>query len=152
IVSAIRNGKELMEIIGRDEYRSLGYGADATWIQTQTPISPGNSGGPLVNMNAEIVGLNTWHWPDGQNLNFAIGLPDVRRFFDENKRRPIREFFTLPKRRQVRVRIAPGREVEFELPLPTGRVFTLAVFGGDRTLREKDAVVLKYPNGAVFAA
>ena len=45
----------------------------ATVIQTQTPISPGNSGGPLFGDSGKIVGINTWG-ADGQNLNFAVAV------------------------------------------------------------------------------
>src|SRR5262249_49468463 len=72
IVAAIRSGKDLIESIGRDAYAFLGYREDATWIQTTAPISPGNSDGPLVNMDAELVGLNSRSHIAGQNLNFAI--------------------------------------------------------------------------------
>lgn len=40
-------------------------------VQTQTPISTGNSGGPLFNRRGELVGVNTMVG-EGQNLNFAV--------------------------------------------------------------------------------
>lgn len=48
-------------------------------IQTTAPISPGNSGGPLVNSYGEAVGINAWYWIDGQNLNFAIKVAEIDR-------------------------------------------------------------------------
>ena len=42
------------------------------YIQTTAPISQGNSGGPLINEKAEVIGINSWMKTDGQNLNFAI--------------------------------------------------------------------------------
>ncbi len=46
-------------------------------IAFTAPISPGNSGGPLVNTKGEVVGINSMYMPDGQNLNFAISIEKV---------------------------------------------------------------------------
>lgn len=53
-------------------------GEFANWIQMDTPIAPGNSGGPLVDMNAMIVGINT-RGAGGYNLNFAIPIDTAKR-------------------------------------------------------------------------
>ena len=43
-----------------------------TFIQISAPISPGNSGGPLLNEYGEVIGVNSRTYLEGQNLNFAI--------------------------------------------------------------------------------
>ena len=42
------------------------------WLQTDAAISPGNSGGPLVNTAGEIVGINTRAVMYGGDMGFAI--------------------------------------------------------------------------------
>src|SRR3712207_8641131 len=51
-------------------------GSFANWIQMDTPISPGNSGGPLVDMTGKVVGINTRG--GGQNLNFAVPIDTAK--------------------------------------------------------------------------
>jgi S1-C subfamily serine protease len=70
IVSAIRDDADL---------KQTGIDQKGTWIQTTAPISTGNSGGPLVNMQGEAIGANTWLLVKGQNLNFAISSVDIAR-------------------------------------------------------------------------
>ena len=42
------------------------------WLQTDASISPGNSGGPLVNTQSELVGLNARGVMYGGELGFAV--------------------------------------------------------------------------------
>ena len=41
-------------------------------IQHDASITHGNSGGPLINVYGEVIGINTWGISDSQNLNFAV--------------------------------------------------------------------------------
>jgi hypothetical protein len=47
-------------------------------IQHTAPISPGSSGGPLLNEYGNILGMNTKQVTAGQNLNFAVSLNTIQ--------------------------------------------------------------------------
>ena len=59
-----------------------------TWIQFTAPISPGSSGGALINLKGEVVGMPTKLRTDGQNLNFAIAPTVLAKFFTSAKEKP----------------------------------------------------------------
>lgn len=152
IVSAVREGTEL-----RDTFKSmtkvdiyvehLHYDLDAVWIQTTAPISGGNSGGPLVNLRGEVVGLNTWNRTDGQNLNFAISAEHIKKMM-QSTQSGVQPLANLPAPREKRVVAGAGdRTLEYweevsrinralaarikklrQPPLPTNRKKLLELF------------------------
>ena len=57
VISAVRPGNSLV--------------ADEV-IQITAPISPGSSGGPVLNDRGEVIGISVGQFTRGQNLNFAV--------------------------------------------------------------------------------
>jgi S1-C subfamily serine protease/cytochrome c-type biogenesis protein CcmH/NrfG len=47
-------------------------------IQTTAPISPGSSGGPVLNMRGEVIGIASFLLVEGQNLNFAVPINEAK--------------------------------------------------------------------------
>ena len=47
-------------------------------IQTDAPINSGNSGGPLLNSSAQVVGMNTAVAGNAQNIGFAIAVDTIK--------------------------------------------------------------------------
>lgn len=73
VISAIRRQRSAM----------IGSDALVEFVQTDTPISPGNSGGPLLRGGA-VIGVNDWIRVDkgSQNLNFSVSYNEIRSFLD----------------------------------------------------------------------
>ncbi len=63
----------LVSALGRTGLGKQGY---EDFIQTDAPINPGNSGGGLINLNGELVGINTAILsPAGGNVGIGFAVP-----------------------------------------------------------------------------
>jgi S1-C subfamily serine protease len=51
-------------------------------LQISAPISAGSSGGPVVNLQGEVIGVATFQLGQGQNLNFAVPARRVQALRD----------------------------------------------------------------------
>jgi len=52
-------------------------------IQTDAAINEGNSGGPLVNLNGQVIGMNTAIASGAENIGFAIPINDLKGLIDQ---------------------------------------------------------------------
>ncbi len=55
-------------------------------IQTDAAVNPGNSGGPLINLDGEVVGVSTAVAQGAENIGFAIPVNDVKSDIQEVKK------------------------------------------------------------------
>ena len=71
-IYAIGNPRGLTGTISEGIVSGIRSSEDITLIQITAPISPGSSGGPVVNDQGKVIGLAVGTLSSGQNLNFAI--------------------------------------------------------------------------------
>jgi serine protease DegQ len=62
----------IVSALGRSGLQIEGY---EDFIQTDAPINPGNSGGALVNLDGELVGINTAILGPGGNIGIGFAVP-----------------------------------------------------------------------------
>jgi hypothetical protein len=54
-------------------------------VQISAPVSPGNSGGPIISENGKMVAITTWVRNDSQNINYGISRGEIRAYSKNHK-------------------------------------------------------------------
>ena len=62
------------------------------FFQISAPISPGSSGSPVLNMSGEVIGVATFQFLQGQNLNFAVAGKSLLDLEPDKPRQTISEW------------------------------------------------------------
>jgi serine protease Do len=94
-----------------------------SFIQTDASINFGNSGGPLVNIRGEVIGMNTAINPAGQGIGFAIPINMARKVADEliEKGRVVRGYLGIMPQ-ELTPELAEGLEIPNTKGILIGRV------------------------------
>ena len=59
---------------------------DVSYIQHDAALNPGNSGGPLVDMNGHIIGINTFIIQNGNSIGFSLPVYYLIKCIEEFKK------------------------------------------------------------------
>lgn len=84
-VYAIGNPKGLSGTISEGIVSGIRDLENKKLIQITAPISPGSSGGPVLNNKGEVIGVAVGTLASGQNLNFAIPSSAVNALMQKNQ-------------------------------------------------------------------
>ena len=64
---------------------------DMDVLQITAPISGGSSGGALFDDNGKVIGVTFASYEEGQNLNLAIPINEVKELYEKTKNRRLKE-------------------------------------------------------------
>ncbi|XP_037610106.1 serine protease HTRA1B [Sebastes umbrosus] len=124
--------------------------SDMDYIQTDAIINYGNSGGPLVNLDGEVIGINTLKVTAG--ISFAIPSDKIRQFLAESHERMIKGK-TYQKKKYIGVRmmsLTPSlakelKERHSDFPDVTSGAYVIEIIRGTPAaaagLQDKDVII-----------
>jgi S1-C subfamily serine protease len=62
------------------------------FLQITAPVSPGSSGGPVLNSAGQMIGVATFQFNKGQNLNFAVAVDHLKPLLEQHLQLSFSEF------------------------------------------------------------
>lgn len=124
LVSAIREGEAPGEKV----------------FQISSPISPGSSGGALLNMKGEVIGVTFAQLTEGQNLNFAIPINFVKQLISGGQVKTFSPGALVPNEENCPV---IGNQRSGIYHLPGGQFYDQMRFSPDRVCFQSEEEAFK---------
>lgn len=75
---------EVSSVFHQKDVREGGQVIDAMVVETQEPINPGDSGGPVVDDDGRLVAVNSGYQKAGNAVSYAIDVTEVKAFLAES--------------------------------------------------------------------
>ncbi len=101
------------------------------YYQTQIPLNPGNSGGPVFDKNGAIIGIVTAYLKEANSINFAISITMAADYLDNISFLSKNLVIRLPKNIPVFVNgIMKGKGPQISINVPEGTYEIFAVING----------------------
>lgn len=86
-LTAVRRGAEL---------KPYGFDVEGTWLQMSTPIASGFSGGPVLNLQGQVVGVSGGAFASSRYVSFALSSTSVAELVSQAQRSPLKPLAELP--------------------------------------------------------
>lgn len=164
LVARICPGSEVrshLKADGVDSKRLEKLDADATWIETTAVVRPTNVGGPLVDPEGQVLGVNLWSTKTGQP-HYALTARHVPRLLEKKS-----EFLAVhaPAGGSIAKPEITGdltsSKASFRIQFPSGNILDSKILDSDRrnmlgvvdqwSSNSNSVTTLRYASGAVFA-
>lgn len=89
---ALKPGQEIIVIgsalgtlqnsVSRGIVSGLRTAGGATLVQTDAAVNHGNSGGPMLDRNGNVIGITTMGYKDAEGLNFGVAIDHARELME----------------------------------------------------------------------
>ncbi len=84
-IIAIGNPQGLEGTLSKGIVSGIREDKGSSYFQITAPISPGSSGGPIINEKGKVIGVSTFYIEGGQNLNFAVPATYINKLLRKPK-------------------------------------------------------------------
>lgn len=85
-------------------------------LQVSAPISPGSSGGPIINDRGDVIGIAEQVLVEGQNLNFAVPIRYLLPMMQKPDPMPFKEFAALVEQMRAQAHAASRQKERKTVP------------------------------------
>ena len=115
-----------------------------SFLQTDAAVNPGNSGGALVNMDGELIGINTAIASQtGSYAGYSFAIPSA---IVAKVARDLKEFGRV-QRAYLGIQVAPRKgTIEVTTTLPDGGAHRAGILAGDVITAVNDIQVKSFPS------